>query len=215
MQSSGCAPTGKIGTGSDLGFRAWGVFRTRTYPKARGSTQSRLPLCILFGLFVAMTGCVSKDWRAASREPAGIAPLPAAVSDAVLQVYGASAWGWRGWFAVHTWIAAKPSNASAYTVYEVVGWRLRRGLPVVRIEEDLPDRAWYGAQPRLLKEFRGGGTDGLIAAVDEAARGYPWPNTYKAFPGPNSNTFTAWIGRQVPELGLELPLSAIGSGYSN
>ena len=177
--------------------------------------RARLPVCVLFCLFVATSGCVSKDWRAASREPAGIAPSPSAVGDAVLQIYGASAWGWRGWFAVHTWIAAKPSNAPAYTVYEVVGWRLRRGLPVVRIEEDLPDRAWYGARPRLLKEFRGGGTDELIAAVDKAARGYPWPNTYKAFPGPNSNTFTAWIGRQVPELGLELPFSAIGSGYAN
>jgi len=65
----------------------------------------------------------------------------------------------------------------------------------------------------LLKEFRGDGVDRLIAAVDKAAKSYPWPDTYKAFPGPNSNTFTAWIATQVPELGLELPLSAIGSGY--
>jgi hypothetical protein len=45
-------------------------------------------------------------------------------------------------------------------------------------------------------------------------RTYPWPTEYKAFPGPNSNTFVAWIGRQVPELGLDLPFSAIGSGYA-
>ena len=31
--------------------------------------------------------------------------------------------------------------------------------------------------------------------------------------GPNSNTFTAWIAKQVPELELDLPFSAIGSGY--
>lgn len=30
-----------------------------------------------------------------------------------------------------------------------------------------------------------------------------------------SNTFIAWIARQVPELGLELPFSAIGSGCKN
>jgi len=42
---------------------------------------------------------------------------------------------------------------------------------------------------------------------------YPWKTTYKAFPGPNSNTFTAWIAKQVPELELDLPFSAIGSGY--
>jgi hypothetical protein len=129
-------------------------------------------------------------------------------------VYGAPAWGWRGWFAIHTWIAAKASNRPEYTVYEVIGWRQRQGKPVVRIETDLPDRYWFGERPRLIKEFRGDGVDSLISAVDRAAKKYPWADSYKAFPGPNSNTFTAWIAGQVPELGLELPFSAIGSGYS-
>lgn len=169
--------------------------------------------CCLF--IILLGGCTAKDWRTASRESAGIAPNPAITKDAVLHVYGASAWGWRGWFAIHTWIAAKPANADAYTVYEVIGWRQRRGLPVVRIERDLPDRYWYGERPRLLKEVRGVTADKLIEAVDRAARTYPWPDTYTAFPGPNSNTFIAWIGRNVPELGLELPFSAIGSGYTN
>lgn len=165
-------------------------------------------------LVLLLTGCsAGKDWRTASREPAGIAPDPSQTREAVLQVYGASAWGWRGVFAIHTWIAAKPSGATAYTVYEVIGWRQRRGLPVVRIEQDLPDRFWFGERPRLLKEHRGSGVDSMIASVDRAARSYPWPDIYRAFPGPNSNTFTAWVARQVPALGLELPFSAIGSGY--
>jgi len=53
----------------------------------------------------------------------------------------------------------------------------------------------------------------LIDAVDAAARAYPWKKTYQAFPGPNSNTFTAWVAQQVPALELELPFAAIGSGY--
>jgi hypothetical protein len=164
-------------------------------------------------MLISLTGCTTKDWRTASREPAGIAPNPAITREAVLQVYAASTWGWRGWIAIHTWIATKPTNEAAYTVYEVVGWRQRRGLPAMRIEKDLPDRYWFGERPRLLKEFRGEGVDKLIMAVDHAAKSYPWPDTYKAFPGPNSNTFTAWIAKQVPELGLNLPFSAIGSGY--
>jgi len=164
-------------------------------------------------MLLCLGGCSTKDWRTASREPAGIAPNPAVSREAVLQVYGAPAWGWRGWFAIHTWIAAKATNEASYTVYEVIGWRQRRGLPVVRIEKDLPDRYWFGERPRLLKQFRGDGVDRMIDAVDRAAKSYPWPDTYKAFPGPNSNTFTAWISRRVPELGLELPFSAIGSGY--
>lgn len=133
----------------------------------------------------------------------------------MLLVYGADTWGWRGWFAIHTWIAAKRTGERSYTVYEVIGWRQHRGLPVVRIEKDLPDRLWFGERPRLLKEHRGEGVDSLITRVDSAARAYPWSTVYDAFPGPNSNTFIAWIGRQVPELGLDLPFSAIGSGYAN
>jgi hypothetical protein len=164
---------------------------------------------------LGLTSCLSSDWRTASRESAGIAANPATNREAILQIYSADAWGWRGWFSVHTWIAVKPTDAMSYTVYEVVGWRQSRGLPVLRIEKDLPDRYWYGERPRLLKEFRGEGVDRLIVAVDQAARSYPWPETYTAFPGPNSNTFTAWIARQVPELELKLPFSAIGSGYAD
>ena len=176
------------------------------------SAMRRLLLLTL--LLLSLVGCASKDYRTASRESAGIAPNPATNREAVLQIYGAPTWGWRGWFAIHTWIATKPQNADSYTVYEVIGWRQRRGLPAIRIEKDLPDRYWFGERPRLLKDFRGEPAGKLIEAVDRAAKRYPWPDTYKAFPGPNSNTFTAWIVKQVPELGLDLPFSAIGSGYT-
>ncbi len=169
---------------------------------------------LLFLVLMVPASCATKDYRTASRESAGIAPNPATNREAVLQVYGAPAWGWRGWFAIHTWITTKPADADSYTVYEVIGWRQRRGLPAMRIEKDLPDRYWFGERPRLLKDFRGEPAARLIKAVDLAARNYPWPDTYKVFPGPNSNTFTAWIARQVPELGLDLPITAIGSGYA-
>ena len=173
-----------------------------------------LPFLMLTG--IVLVGCSSdKSWRTASRASAGIAPDPAVTQEAVLHVYGADAWGWRGWFAIHTWIAAKRTGESTYTVYDVVGWRSRYGRPVVRIVQDIPDRYWYGAKPRILQNFQGPEVDKLIDAVDRAARTYPWKNTYTLFPGPNSNTFTAWIAKQVPELELKLPLSAIGSGYVN
>lgn len=163
---------------------------------------------------ILLTAC-GGDWRTASREPAGIAPDPAQTKEAVLQVYGAPTWGWRGWFAMHTWIAAKRTGETTYTVYELIGWRQHRGQPLVRIEEDIPDRLWYGEQPRVLSNHQGGDTDRLIDEVARAARSYPWPETYRSFPGPNSNTFTAWIAKEVPALNLDLPVSAIGSGYIN
>ena len=172
-----------------------------------------LILTTLLLLSLGMSFAWRGDWRSASRESAGIAPSPEDTSEAVVHVYGADAWGWRGWFAIHTWIAAKRSNENYYTLYDVVGWRGYYGQAVVGINRDIPDRHWYGARPRLLKAHQGPQAEALIDAIDAAARSYPWKQTYKAFPGPNSNTFTAWIARQVPELELDLPFSAIGSGY--
>lgn len=176
------------------------------------TVSKRLSIFVLLGL--VLSGCSSsKDWRTASRESAGIAPDPSATNEAVLQVYGADAWGWRGWFAIHTWIAAKRTGDEAYTVFDVIGWRGRNGQPVMRITQDAPDRYWYGEKPRIIKDYRGTGVDRLIDAVEQAAREYPWKNQYTVFPGPNSNTFTAWIAKRVPELELNLPLSAIGKSY--
>jgi len=175
-------------------------------------TLKLLPVFVLMGLI--LSSCSShKDLHTASREPAGLAPDPSVTSEAVLHVYGADAWSWRGWFAIHTWIAAKRTGEASYTVYDVIGWRGHRGQPVLKITQDTPDRYWFGAKPRILQEHRGTGVDELIDAVDKAAHAYPWKTTYTAFPGPNSNTFTAWVAKQVPELGLDLPFSAIGSGY--
>jgi hypothetical protein len=154
-----------------------------------------------------------QNWRTASREPAGIAPPAATTRDAVLHVYGARAWSWRGWFAIHTWIAAKPRGASTYTVYEVRGWREKRGLPVLRIANDHPDRYWFGEKPQLLVGYQGPQANRLIPQVEAAVQRYPWKNRYRVFPGPNSNSFTAWIAEQVPELKLKLPWTAIGQGY--
>jgi hypothetical protein len=173
-----------------------------------------LPAFVLVGFL--LSNCSSgKDWRTASRESAGIAPDPAVTKEAIIQVYGAKAWSWRGWFAIHTWIAAKRTGETAYTVYDVVGWRGHHGEPVLRITKDIPDRFWFGEKPQVLKEHMGAEVDKMIDDINKAAGAYPWKKTYQVFPGPNSNTFTAWIARQVPELELKLPFTAIGSGYVN
>lgn len=143
----------------------------------------------------------------------GLAPDPQLNPEAVLQVYGARAWGWRGNFGVHTWIAAKPSGAESYTVYEVIGWRLRWGNSAVAIHAREPDARWFGNAPDLLTDLRGAGVDAIIAKVDKAARKYPYHDRYTVWPGPNSNTFTAFIARQVPELNLDMPPTAIGKDY--
>lgn len=173
-------------------------------------------LCAALAAIGLVAGCasLSADWRTASHEPVGSAPDPAFVREAVVQVYAARAFGWRGAFGVHTWVAVKPASAAAYTVYEVIGWRLRSRASVVAIHERAPDARWYGAAPELLADKRGDAAQALIARIDAAARAYPWAGEYTIWPGPNSNTFTAWITRAVPELRVDLPPTAIGKDYN-
>lgn len=152
-------------------------------------------------------------WWNASREPAGLAPDPVITPEAVVQVYGARAYSWRGYLGIHTWIAVKPAQAESYTIYEVIGWMQRRKMPVLVIYENVPDRRWYGNMPEILLEKRGDGVDALIEKIDQAARNYPYARNYTIWPGPNSNTFTAWVSRAVPELQLDLPPTAIGKDY--
>ena len=156
---------------------------------------------------------VMADWRTASREPLGIAPDPAVTREAVVQVYAARAFSWRGIFGVHTWIAAKPTDADAFTVYEIIGWRARYGGSALAISEKEPDQRWFGAEPEILADKRGAGVDDMIRRIDAAARAYPHATTYTVWPGPNSNTFTAHVARAVPELALDLPPTAIGKDY--
>lgn len=152
-----------------------------------------------------------RSWRNAPRHSAGIAPDPAALAGtAVVQVYAAQTYGWRGYFAVHPWIIYKRSGDSAYTRYDVIGWG---GSRVVRRNHALPDGLWFGATPQVLADHRGEGVDAMIDRIEAAIASYPYPDEYRAYPGPNSNTFVAHIGREVPALGLDMPANAIGKDY--
>ena len=152
-------------------------------------------------------------WWEGRRDASGQAPDPAVVTDAVIQVYAARAGGWRGVVGVHTWIAVKPEGAAAWTRYEVMGWGVDRGAPAVRINRAGPDNYWFGSRPDLLVDRRGAGVGPLVGKVEAAVAAYPYPTTYRTWPGPNSNTFVAHVGRAVPELGLELPPTAIGKDF--
>lgn len=165
----------------------------------------------LLALFSAAS--LGADWRTASRAPVGLAPDAETTPEAVIQVYGARTVGWKGAFGVHTWVAVKPTDAKEWTVYEVVGWRLRWSESVVVVSHRAPDGRWFGSEPELYADKRGEGVDDLIRRIDEAARKYPFAGEYGLWPGPNSNTFTAYLTRHVPELGVDLPGTAIGKDY--
>jgi Protein of unknown function (DUF3750) len=156
-----------------------------------------------------------QHWSQARWDSSGLAPDPLATPDPVVQVYAARAWGWKGVFAVHSWIVTKRANAPAFERYEVVGWGVRRGAPAVRRNMREIDGRWAGNEPELLLDRRGPEVEALIDEIEAAIMSYPYPGKYRTWPGPNSNTFIAHIGRAVPGLALELPPTAIGKDYLN
>jgi hypothetical protein len=152
----------------------------------------------LFGI-LALAGASAAAQDATTHEP-------------VVRVYGARTMGAKGLFGVHTWVAVKPRNTAEWTVYEVIGWRLRWTDSALVIRNRAPDH-WFHSKGELYAEKRGAGVDELIERVDQAAHDYPYAKRYTLWPGPNSNTFTAWIARAVPELEVDLPATAIGKDY--
>lgn len=180
---------------------------------ARWSLRLIVMLTALLAGPLFMAACsglnASQDWHTADRSSSGQAPAPEQAPEAIVQVYAARAFSWRGYFAVHTWIATKAAHADTYEVHEVTGWRQDK----VRSGPGLPDRAWYGNEPTLLADIRGPQAGELIPAIKKAVASYPYRYEYDAWPGPNSNTFTAWVIRHVPGLDVALPNIAIGKDY--
>ena len=157
---------------------------------------------------------VQGDWRHATHRSTGQAPDPAAHREAVVQVYASRAFGWRGAFAVHTWLSAKAPDADHFPRYEVIGWNGGGGRSVVSISDQrAPDAEWFGAAPRLVTDVRGPAAEAIIRKLPQAVADYPYATSYSAWPGPNSNTFLAHLGREIVELRMTLPSTAIGKDY--
>ena len=172
-----------------------------------------LPVAVALAINIA-TGDHALSWSQARTDSTHQAPDPAATPEAVVQVYAARAFRWRGALGVHTWIATKASQARQYTRFEVFGWGVRRGRPAVLIRTGMaPDGYWFGSTPQKLVDLRGPRADAVIKKIRVAAQRYPHNHEYRLWPGPNSNTFIAYMGREVPELRLDLPPTAIGKDY--
>ena len=152
-------------------------------------------------------------WSDARWDSAGIAPDAGSEREAIVQVYAARAWGWRGIFGMHTWIVFKEEGAPAFDRYDVVGFGVSRGALAVRHNRHSPDGYWAGNPPQLIGEVRGERAARAIPRLRAAIAAYPHPDRYTVWPGPNSNTFTAHLLRHAGGLGIELPPLAVGKDY--
>ncbi len=134
-------------------------------------------------------------------------------NEAILQVYAARTWGPKGIFAVHSWIVMKRPDSEFFEVSQVIGWRQEFNGNVLFRETNVPITTWHGNEGELVLDLRGNEVIPILDQVDAAISEYPWSKEYTLYPGPNSNTFVAWIGLKVPEMGLDLPSTAIGKDW--
>lgn len=171
-------------------------------------------ILILIITFLFFIGCYeNEDWQSASRESANIATPAKDMHKAVFQIYSARAFSWRKYFGVHTWIAWKSTKDSNYTIAQVTSWHLDYTGSSVNVQQDIPDRYWYGEKPVLLYEVFDNKAEQLIVKTKELIDEYPFKSTYKVWPGPNSNSFISYIIRKLGVIKTELPPEAIGKDF--
>lgn len=153
---------------------------------------------------------IGAGWAVADRSSAGLLPDPATHRDAVVRVLAAPTVRWRGVVAVHSWIVVKPEGAPRYTRYDYTAW----GDPI-RVDGFAPDGRWFGRAPELVFAADGAAAEAMIPHLRAAIEGYAWRNRgdYRAWPGPNSNTFVQAVMDAVPGAAVMLPPNAIGKDY--
>ncbi len=151
-----------------------------------------------------------RSFRDADWSSIGSLPPATQHPDARVMVLSGRTGGWKGVFAIHSWLVIKRANASSWTRYDVVGW----GNPV-RMNGWAPDGRWFGDRPRVVVDVQGKEAERLIPKIEKTVKDYRFSNAgdYRAWPGPNSNTFTATVIRAVPELSTALPSNAIGRDF--
>lgn len=150
------------------------------------------------------------SWRSANWSSTGLLPPASKHRGAGVYILSARTGGFKGAFAVHSWIVLKDQGTSTYERYEKVGW----GKPVRRDAYDA-DAAWYSNQPWVVAGLEGAKAETVLTKVRSAIASYPFAERgdYHIWPGPNSNSFVAYVLRHVPELNAVLPPNAVGRDY--
>ena len=118
-----------------------------------------------------------------------------------------------GFFADHYWFVVFEDGTSAGQRWEVWQTKNAGGHSLGHVHRDLkhPDADVGGGPTRIVSEWRGAAAEKLRCVL-ERPEAYPHCQRYHYWPGPNSNTFAAWVLRQA---GIDYPLDgrAIGCTY--
>jgi hypothetical protein len=165
---------------------------------------------IAIGAVLSMSRGWAESWRTADWSSSHLLPEAAAKPEAKVVILAARTGRWKSIFAEHLAIVLKTEGASHWTRYEVVGW----GNPVRR-NAYAADAFWYGNRPYVAAAISGPQAAALIPLIEQSIARYPHrqAGSYTVWPGPNSNSFVAWVVRNTPGFDVELPPAAVGKDY--
>jgi len=115
---------------------------------------------------------------------------------------------WYTKWAAHCWFDLVPEEDGRWVRVEIVS--PDSGLTVLPLEpaEALGPTRW----DRTVKILRRGVDPAVTRDLLAAAADYDG-RVYRAWPGPNSNSFVAAMIRRVPGLAVRLPWNAVGKRY--
>lgn len=117
-----------------------------------------------------------------------------------------------GLLAAHYWFVVFDADGSCHR-WEVWQRPDAGGTSIGHLHCDLkaPDAGVGGGPARIAAQWEGEAARRLKAVLEKAET-YPYCRRYLAWPGPNSNTFAAWVLRRA---GIEhrLPWQALGRDF--
>lgn len=124
---------------------------------------------------------------------------------------------WLPWytrFAEHAWVEIADAAGR-----ERIEWN-RGARAVLHCDLDADDLTGAtGADERweegvaVVARWTGERAAAIAARIREVADRFPDAASYSAWPGPNSNTFIAWLAREAG-FGVALPPNAVGKDYA-
>lgn len=118
-----------------------------------------------------------------------------------------------GAIAVHCWFVVR-DDAGSCSRWEVWQTADAGGTSVGHVHRDLkgPDEGVGGGPPRTVARWQGAPAQRIFQVL-KGIEAYPWCRHYRYWPGPNSNTFAAWVLR---EAGIEYAFhwKALGARFA-
>jgi hypothetical protein len=114
---------------------------------------------------------------------------------------------------VHCWFVVADEASAECHRWEVWQTQNAGGRSIGHVHCDLkrPGEGVGGGPSRIIAEWRGDAAARIGEVLRDAAR-YPHCGRYRMWPGPNSNTFVAWVLEQAG-VALDLGWRAIGRRF--